>query len=72
VKGEPKRKTRNSYEAGIRERDFPDGPVVKNPPCNAEDVGSTPGQEAQIPRAEEQLSPHMATTARHNYRIHAC
>ena len=24
-------------------RDFPDGPVVKNPPCNAGDAGSIPG-----------------------------
>ena len=22
---------------------FPDGPVVKNPPCNARDTGSIPG-----------------------------
>ena len=24
-------------------KDFPGGPVVKNPPCNAGDVGSIPG-----------------------------
>ena len=26
------------------EEDFPDGPGVKNPPCNAEDVGLIPSQ----------------------------
>ena len=25
------------------QRDFPGGPVVKNPPCNAGDKGSIPG-----------------------------
>ena len=29
---------------------FPGGPVVKNPPCNAGDVGSVPGQGTEIPR----------------------
>ena len=24
--------------------DFPDGPMAKNPPCNAGDTGSIPGQ----------------------------
>ena len=38
--------------------DFPDGPVVKNPPCNAEDAGSIPDQGTKIPRATGQLSPH--------------
>ena len=37
-------------------RDFPGGPVVKNLPCNAEDVSSTPGQGTKISHAEEQLS----------------
>ena len=30
--------------------------VVKNLPCDAEDVGSTPGQRTGIPHAAEQLS----------------
>ena len=30
-------------------KDFPGGPVVKNPPCNAEDVGSIPGWGTTIP-----------------------
>ena len=38
--------------------DFPDGPVVKNPHCNAEDAGSIPDQGTKIPRAAGQLSPH--------------
>ena len=39
-------------------RDFPYGPVVKNPPSNARDAGSIPGQGTKIPRAVEQQSPH--------------
>ena len=67
-------------------RDFPGGPVVKNPPYNAGDAGSIPGQGTKIPHAAGQLSPR-ATTAepvccklqspralepvRHNYSAHA-
>ena len=29
-------------------RDFPGGPVVKNPPANAGDMGSIPGQQTNI------------------------
>ena len=36
--------------------DFPGGPVVKNSPCNTEDVGSIPGWEIKIPHAMEQPS----------------
>ena len=36
-------------------RDFPGGPVVKNPPSDAEDVGS------KISHAVKQLSPPAAT-----------
>ena len=42
--------------------DFPGGPVVKNPPCNAGDTGSIPGQGTKIPHAAGHLSP-PATTA---------
>ena len=42
-------------------RDFPAGPVVKNPPSNAGHVGSIPGQGTKIPHATGQLSPHTAT-----------
>ena len=36
--------------------DFLGGPVVKNPPCNAGDMGSIPGYGTKIPYAMEQLS----------------
>ena len=42
-------------------RDFPGGPVVKNPPSNAGDTGSIPGQGTKIPHAEGQLSPRAST-----------
>ena len=43
-------------------RDFPGGPVVKNPPSNAGDAGSIPGRGAKIPHATGQLSLCTATT----------
>ena len=42
--------------------DFPGGSVVKNPPSNAGDMGSTPGWGTRIPHAMEQLSPCTTTT----------
>ena len=42
--------------------DFPGGPVVKNPPYNAGDTGSNPGQETKTPHATGQLSPHATNT----------
>ena len=36
--------------------DFLGGPVVKNPPCNAGDMGSIPGYGTKIPYAMDQLS----------------
>ena len=42
--------------------DFLGGSVVKNPPSNAGDTGSIPGQGTKIPHAEGQLSPCAATT----------
>ena len=38
-------------------RDFPGGPVVKNPPANAGDMGSIPGLGIKIPPAVGKLSP---------------
>ena len=32
---------------------LPGGPVVKNPPCNSGDAGSTPGWGTKIPHAIE-------------------
>ena len=43
-----------------RKRDFSGGPVVKNRPCNAGDVGLIPGREPKIPSALGQLEKtHM-------------
>ena len=52
--------------------DFPGGPVVKNLPSSAGDVGLIPGQGTKIPHAMGQLSPHAASTepVRHNERSH--
>ena len=44
------------------ERDFPGGPVVKNPPHNAEDAGWIPSWETEIQHASEQLRPCAETT----------
>ena len=41
--------------------DFPGGPVVKNPPSNAEDMGSTSGQGTKIPHATSQLDKPVFT-----------
>ena len=43
-------------------RDFPGGPVSKNPPCNAGDVGSISGLGTKIPHTTEQLSPRVTAT----------
>ena len=42
--------------------DFPGGAVVKNPPSNAGDMGSSPGWGIKIPHAMGQRSPRTATT----------
>ena len=42
--------------------DFLGGPVVKNLPSNAGDVGSIPVRGTKIPHAMGQLSPRAATT----------
>ena len=50
--------------------DFPGGPVVKNPPSNAGDVGSIPGWGTKMPHAAGQLSPRAATTEPAHSRAH--
>ena len=35
--------------------------MVRNPPCNAGDIGSIPGPGTKIPHAAEQLSPCTTT-----------
>lgn len=42
--------------------DFPGGPVIKNLPSSAGDVGSITGQRTKIPHAAGQLSLSTATT----------
>ena len=46
----------------LKIRDFPGGPVVKNPPYKAGDLGPIPRQGTKIPHAAGQLSPHTTTT----------
>ena len=40
---------------------YPDGPVIKNLPCNAGDSGSIPGWPTKIPYSAEQQSLCAAT-----------
>ena len=48
--------------------DYTGGPVLKNPPCNAGDMGSNPGEGTKIPHAVDQLSPQAATAELMNSR----
>ena len=43
-------------------RDFPCGPMVKNPPPNAGEASSIPSPGTKIPHCSKQLSPHTTTT----------
>ena len=49
----------------IQTRDFCGGPVVKNPPANAGDMGLIPDRETKIPPAKGQLSLWATTTEAH-------
>ena len=53
----------------MEKRDFSDGPVVKNPLCNAGDSGLILAQRTQIPRAMKQLSlcPAAREKPEHRY-----
>ena len=66
---ERKNKTskKNPHRVNNCIRDFPGGPVVKNPPSNAGDVGLIPGWETKIPHAAGQLSLHTLEPTCHNY-----
>ena len=44
---------------------FPGGPVGKNPPSNAGDTGSIPGQGTKIPHSTGQKSPCTTTREAH-------
>ena len=50
---------------------LPGRSVVKNPPCNARDVGLIPGQGTKIPSTVGQLSPCTATTEPLIQSLHA-
>ena len=39
---------------------------LKNPPCNAGNAGSIPGQGTKIPHVVGQLNPHAATKTPHS------
>ena len=43
-------------------RDFPDGPVVKNPPSNAGEADLILGWGTKIPHAREKLNPLTASS----------
>ena len=43
-------------------QDFPGGPVVKNPPSNAGDMGSIPGWGTQILQAAKNILPSTTKT----------
>ena len=50
--------------------DFIGGPVVKNLPCNAGDMGSVSGRGSEIPQAVEQRGLSIATTEpAHNWSL---
>ena len=53
-------------------RDFPDGPVIKNAPCNAGETPSIPGLGTKISHAVGQLSPCVTNreSMHHNKRSH--
>ena len=52
-------------------RDFPGGPLVKNPPSNQWDKASIPGCGTKIPHAAEPLSPHTTIKKPECSRAHA-
>ena len=52
----------NTKQYYLKYRDFPGGPVVKNPPSKAGEAGSIPGQGTKIQNAAGQLSPRAPTT----------
>ena len=46
-----------------KDGDFTGSPKVKNPPCNAGDMGLIPGWGNNIPQATRQLSPYAASAS---------
>ena len=60
--GRPYPSISSLFQSRRKGRDFPGGPVVKNPPSNSGDMDSIPGQGTKIPHARGQLSPCATTT----------
>ena len=60
----------NLNDIKMNKRDFPRGPVVKNPPSNAGDEGLIPGQGVGFPHTREQLN--LSTTTTEPTRSRAC
>ena len=52
--------------------DFPGSPVVKNLPCNAGDMGSSPGWGTGISHASEQLSHALQALSRASHLESPC
>ena len=52
---------RRNSASRLQNWDFPGGPVVKNLPSNAGDMGSIPGGGTNIPHAKGQLNPWAET-----------
>ena len=50
--------------------DFPGGPVVKNPPASAKDMGLTPGPEDSICLGATKPVRHNCWAQHHNYKTH--
>ena len=46
--------------------DFPSGPVVKNPSCNAGDIGSVPGKGTNIPHVVSNYRDCAQGSAHHH------
>ena len=68
---QPKWPSTNEWTKKMWYKDFPGGPVVKDPPANAGDTGSIPGPgRSHMPRSN--LSPCATTTepASHSYCAH--
>ena len=65
-----KRKSKLNPTIHKKNQDFPGGTVVKNPPANAGDTGSSPGR-GRFPHATEQLRLCATTTEARAPRTHA-
>ena len=63
-----KAQKRVSFKIGLA-CDFPGGPVVKNPPCNAWGTGFIPDGKTKIPPATGQLRLHAANYGAHTPKL---